>query len=83
MRAKTLAVVNILDWIVFFVFDIVGDLSSVESIHYSKNNSFHAWIKEIFSYFKASELIVALRYYKTSIYVVHSCQALKAAENNP
>ena len=60
-------VVNIVDWLMYTVFDIIGDLGFGESFHCLEHNSFHPWIAEIFSYFKVGTLVVTLRYY-TALY---------------
>ncbi|MCJ1478596.1 hypothetical protein MMC13_007277 [Lambiella insularis] len=82
---NTPAVVNIVDWMMFVVFDIIGDLAFAESFHCLENNSFHVWIKEIFSYFKSGALVVTLRYYASLYRLFMWClptTVLNAAENN-
>ncbi|KAI9782988.1 MAG: hypothetical protein M1816_001648 [Peltula sp. TS41687] len=70
---------------IYVVFDIIGDLGFGESFHCLEHNTFHAWIAEIFSYFKTGALAVTLRYY-SSLYQLLMwyipAKTLNAAQQN-
>lgn len=57
--------VNIVNWYMFLTFDILGDLGFGESFNCLENSTYHPWVQTIFSYFKSSAFVGALRMYFT------------------
>ena len=53
--------VDIVKWLNFTTFDIVGDLSLGESFHCLDKGLYHGWVSILFSQFKAAALLVSLR----------------------
>ena len=57
------AVVDMVQWLNFTTFDIVGDLTLGESFHCLKESHYHGWVSILFSQFKAAALFVLLRFF--------------------
>lgn len=55
-------VVDMVQWLNFTTFDIVGDLSLGESFHCLEESQYHRWVAILFSQFKAAALFVSLRF---------------------
>jgi len=55
------AVVDLVKWLNFTTFDIVGDLSLGESFHCLEDGEYHGWVAILFTQFKAAALLVSLR----------------------
>ncbi|UNI15925.1 hypothetical protein JDV02_002409 [Purpureocillium takamizusanense] len=47
-RAKQDQVVDIVEWLNFTTFDIIGDLTFSDSFHSLENNGYHPWVRSIF-----------------------------------
>ena len=56
-------VVDIVDWYMFFTFDVLGDLGFGESFDCLERSSLHPWIRTIFTYFRIAAFIGSLRLY--------------------
>lgn len=57
------AVVDIVKWLNFTTFDIVGDLALGESFHCLEESKYHGWVSILFTQFKAAALFVSLRFF--------------------
>ena len=57
------AVVDIVKWLNFTTFDIVGDLALGESFHCLEESEYHGWVAILFSQFKAAGLFMSLRFF--------------------
>lgn len=57
------AVVDIVKWLNFTTFDIVGDLALGESFHCLEESKYHGWVSILFTQFKAASLFVSLRFF--------------------
>jgi cytochrome P450 len=57
------AILDIVKWYNFCVFDIIGDLAFGESFGCLDGQIYHSWIKTIIHHFKAAVLMSACRYY--------------------
>ncbi len=57
------AVLDIVKWYNFCVFDIIGDLAFGESFGCLDRQEYHSWIATIIHHFKAAVLMSACRYY--------------------
>ncbi|KAL8828357.1 MAG: hypothetical protein Q9191_002640 [Dirinaria sp. TL-2023a] len=58
------AVVDIVQWLNFTTFDIVGDLSLGESFHCLDESRYHGWVSILFTQFKAAAIFICLRFFK-------------------
>lgn len=57
------AVVDMVQWLNFTTFDIVGDLALGESFHCLEESRYHGWVSILFSQFKTAALFVSLRFF--------------------
>ena len=57
------AVVDIVKWLNFTTFDIVGDLALGESFHCLEKSEYHGWVSILFSQFKAAGFFMSLRFF--------------------
>lgn len=57
------AALDIVQWLNFTTFDIVGDLSFGESFNCLRDSKYHPWVALIFNHFRASALVAAVRFY--------------------
>ncbi len=57
------AVVDIVKWLNFTTFDIVGDLALGESFHCLEESKYHGWVSILFTQFKAAGLFMSLRFF--------------------
>ncbi len=57
------AIVDIVQWLNFTTFDIVGDLGFGESFNCLRDSKYHPWVALIFNHFRASALVAAVRFY--------------------
>lgn len=57
------SVVDIVRWLNFTTFDIVGDLSLGESFHCLEESQYHHWVSILFTQFKTATLFVSLRFF--------------------
>jgi cytochrome P450 len=73
------AVVNIVDWYRFIMFDIVGDLLFNESFDCLSNGQFHWWIQGVFNAFKINAFLGCVRFFPGLETVLFKCipQAMK------
>ena len=55
------AVVDLVKWLNFTTFDIIGDLALGESFHCLEEEQYHGWVSILFTQFKAATLLVSLR----------------------
>lgn len=58
------AIVDIVQWLNFTTFDIVGDLSLGESFHCLEESRYHGWVSILFTQFKAAAIFISLRFFK-------------------
>ena len=56
-------VINIVDWYMFYTFDVLGDLAFSSPFECLQNSAMHPWIVTIFNYFKFGAYIGILRLY--------------------
>ena len=56
-------VIDIVKWLNFTTFDIVGDLSLGESFHCLEESRYHGWVSILFSQFKSAAVLVSLRFF--------------------
>lgn len=57
------AIVDIVKWLNFTTFDIVGDLALGESFHCLEESKYHGWVAILFTQFKAAGLFMSLRFF--------------------
>ena len=57
------AIVDIVKWLNFTTFDIIGDLALGESFHCLEESKYHGWVSILFNQFKAAGLFMALRFF--------------------
>jgi len=62
-KASDGAVVDIVRWYEFTVFDLIGDLGFGESFNCLQSNELHPWVSLIFNSLRAATLNASLRYY--------------------
>ena len=55
------AVVDLVQWLGFTTFDIIGDLSLGESFHCLEKESYHSWLAILSNQFKTATLLLSLR----------------------
>lgn len=78
-------IINIVEWVSFVVFDIIGDLGFGETFHCLHNNALHPWVAELFTYSKVCAAVAALRHYTTVFNLLMRClpaKNLEAAQAN-
>lgn len=63
-------VINIVDWINFFTFDVMGDLVFGESFNCLSDGAYHEWVHLLFANFKSLTFAVAARYYPALEFIV-------------
>lgn len=56
-------IVNMVEWLNFTTFDIVGDLSLGESFHCLEESRYHGWVSILFTQFKAAAIFVSMRFF--------------------
>ncbi|KAI4254187.1 MAG: hypothetical protein LQ352_003234 [Teloschistes flavicans] len=56
-------VVDIVQWLNFTTFDIIGDLALGESFHCLEESRYHRWVSILFTQFKSAAIIVSLRFF--------------------
>ncbi|KAF2653247.1 cytochrome P450 [Lophiostoma macrostomum CBS 122681] len=61
--AQKSTTVNIMEWINFVAFDIIGDLAFGESFHCLEEVKYHDWMSFTFNTIKANYYVVTLRHY--------------------
>lgn len=54
-------IIDMVQWLNFTTFDIVGDLSLGKSFHCLENSRYHSWISRLFTQFKIATFLVSLR----------------------
>lgn len=57
------ATIDMVQWLNFTTFDIVGDLALGESFHCLEASRYHGWVSILFTQFKAAALFVSLRFF--------------------
>ena len=57
------AVVNVVDWFNFVIFDLIGDLGFGEPFGCLGDSQYHPWITMVFDYIKAFALTAMIRHY--------------------
>lgn len=57
------AVVDIVKWLNFTTFDIVGDLALGESFHCLEESKYHGWVSILFAQFKMAGVFMSLRFF--------------------
>ncbi|KAL8693924.1 MAG: hypothetical protein Q9218_001338 [Villophora microphyllina] len=55
--------VDLVRWLNFTTFDIVGDLALGESFHCLEESRYHGWVSILFTQFKAAAIFVSLRFF--------------------
>jgi len=55
--------VDIVQWLNFTTFDIVGDLSFGESFHCLEESRYHSWVSILFTQSKTAALLISLRFF--------------------
>ena len=56
-------IIDMMQWLNFTTFDIVGDLSLGESFHCLEESRYHGWVSILFAQFKAAAIFVSLRFF--------------------
>jgi cytochrome P450 len=62
-RANQQQIINIVEWLHFAAFDIVGDLTISESFQSLQNSSYHPWVQSFFQAIRAISIRRFLRSY--------------------
>lgn len=62
-HAMTGTVMNVVEWLNFTTFDIIGDLTFGESFGSLQNSDYHPWVLNFFNGFRADAMVRACRYY--------------------
>lgn len=57
------SVVDIVQWLNFTTFDIIGDLALGESFHCLEESRYHRWVSILFTQFKSAAIIISLRFF--------------------
>ena len=57
------AVVDIVQWLNFMTFDIIGDLSLGESFGCLQESEYHSWVSILFQQFKAAAFLISFRFF--------------------
>ena len=57
------AVIDMVQWLNFTTFDIIGDLSLGESFHCLEESRYHSWLSILFTQFRTGSLFIALRFF--------------------
>jgi cytochrome P450 len=61
--AQKSTTINIVEWLNFIAFDIIGDLGFGESFHCLEEVKYHNWMSFTFNTIKTNYLVVTLRHY--------------------
>jgi cytochrome P450 len=77
---KSSTTINVVEWVSFVVFDIIGDLGFGETFHCLDNSALHPWVAELFSYSKVGALVAALRHYTIIFNIFMRCLPAKSLE---
>ena len=70
-------VVDIVKWYNFTTFDIVGDLGFGEPFDCLKNGTYHTWVATIFTHFKFSVFLAAVRFFLPVTQVLKLVDAIR------
>ena len=62
-KAKAKEPIDIVQWLNFTTFDIVGHLALGESFHCLEELRYHGWVAILFTQFKAAAMFVSLRFF--------------------
>ena len=57
------AVIDMVQWLNFTTFDLIGDLSLGESFHCLDESRYHPWLSILFTQFRTGSLFIALRFF--------------------
>ena len=57
------AIIDMVQWLNFTTFDIIGDLSLGESFHCLDESRYHPWLSILFTQFRTGSLFIALRFF--------------------
>ncbi|KAI4086368.1 MAG: hypothetical protein LQ344_007593 [Seirophora lacunosa] len=60
---KDFARLDLVRWLNFTTFDIIGDLSLGESFHCLEESRLHEWVSILFTQFKLASIVVSLRFF--------------------
>ncbi|KAI4200445.1 MAG: hypothetical protein LQ350_003893 [Teloschistes chrysophthalmus] len=60
---STEPVVDIVQWLNFTTFDIIGDLALGESFHCLEESRYHRWVSILFAQVKSIAIIISLRFF--------------------
>ena len=63
VKRKPEQAIDIVQWLNFTTFDIVGDLGFGESFDCLEKSQYHPWVALIFNHFKASAYVASIRFY--------------------
>lgn len=56
-------IIDMVQWLNFTTFDIVGDLALGESFHCLEESRYHGWVSILFTQFKTAALFVSFRFF--------------------
>ena len=62
--ASKTAIVDVVEWLNFTTFDIIGDLSFGESFGCLQESKYHGWVSILFQQFRAAAFFISFRFYK-------------------
>ena len=62
--ASTTAIVDVVQWLNFTTFDIIGDLSLGESFGCLQEAKYHGWVSILFQQFRVAAVFISFRFYK-------------------
>ena len=57
------AVIDMVQWLNFTTFDLIGDLSLGESFHCLDESRYHPWLSILFTQFRTGSFFIALRFF--------------------
>lgn len=77
---RNLITINIVEWVSYVAFDIIGDLGFGDIFHDLDNNALHPWVAELFSYSKVGAALAVLRHYTTIFKIIMRCLPAKSRE---
>ncbi|KAI1443096.1 cytochrome P450 [Annulohypoxylon stygium] len=67
------AIVNLVPWLNFTTFDIIGDLGFGDSFDCLQNSRYHPWTKLLFGSVKAATWVASARYYPLVEFLLMKC----------
>ena len=69
VSSPSTAVVDLVKWLNFTTFDVIGDLSLGESFKCLEDGRYHEWVSILFDSFKFAAIFISLRFYGLDVLV--------------